>query len=478
MASSSFFHLRRHAIKHTASAAAAAASAAAAAAAAAALLMGHTTLHKETEAQSQSQYPAAGDYSGLNKWSHVGLPGGDTTYIFKDNFVICYDSRTRNPKWVMERATRATCTGDADRRVLEFYEESTILDPRFRSKNSDYLMSGYDRGHQAPAANNRSSSVAMEQTFSLANISPQVGPGFNRDMWARVEKFIRDLTKRCETVYIVTGPLFLPVRKQERSHNGQVWNIGGGGGSGGDDVDNNNNPASKAKYVMNHELIGDPPGLVAVPTHFFKVVLAEMEGGQRRLLAAFVLPNAPIPATVPLRRFLVPIDSLERVAGFRFFAQYLDEERKEMVDARVPMLRGDVGGGRGSERDGDLAAPLLLTDGSLSPSSSSSRSNNSSALVVRRGDRGANGGGGLKLNLDGPEHLCDVLVCQLPPEKFWEIPKHRGGGSKAGKKNGGRGQGQAQDKHPEEMERPSFLQALWPAGSGGEGEVRKGGSSP
>lgn len=41
----------------------------------------------------------------------------------------------------MERVTRATAVGDADRRVMEFYEEKGILDPRFRTQNKDYLMS-------------------------------------------------------------------------------------------------------------------------------------------------------------------------------------------------------------------------------------------------------------------------------------------------------------------------------------------------
>jgi DNA/RNA endonuclease G (NUC1) len=56
---------------------------------------------------------------GFGRWANVGLPGGDTTYLFKENFVVCYDARTRNPKWVMERVTRATVMGDADRKVID-----------------------------------------------------------------------------------------------------------------------------------------------------------------------------------------------------------------------------------------------------------------------------------------------------------------------------------------------------------------------
>ncbi|GAB5032430.1 mitochondrial nuclease [Nannochloropsis oceanica] len=356
------------------------------------ILLTSMLTHDDQDAAGFVAHAQAHQANDLHKWSHVGLPAFDTTYIFRENFVICYDSRTRNPKWVMERLTKQTCTGEADRRVVGFYEEDSI-DPRFRSKNSDYLNSGYDRGHMASAANNRSSTQTMQETFSLANVSPQVGGGFNRDYWARVEKFTRDLTKHCDAVYLVSGPLFLPQRRDTI-------------------ITSTSNTASKAKFIMTYELLGEAPSLVAVPTHFFKCVFAEMRNG-RKVVAAFVLPNAPIHADVPLTRFLVPLANLEQAAGFRMFAQALTEEEREEVDARVLGLRG-VGAGNGGE---EVRIEGMLTNGI-----------SDDALVVRRGGReggggrgGGGGGGGIKLNLDAPEHLCDVVVCQLPPEKFWQV---------------------------------------------------------
>jgi endonuclease G len=37
-----------------------------------------------------------------------------------------------------------------------------------------------------------------------------VGKGFNRNYWARFEKFVRDLGEQWDDVYVVTGPLYLP----------------------------------------------------------------------------------------------------------------------------------------------------------------------------------------------------------------------------------------------------------------------------
>ena len=58
-----------------------------------------------------------------------------------------------------------------------------------------------------------------------------------------------------------------------------------------------------------------------MPTHFFKVVLAERgssensESSQDAVLGAFVLPNAPVQADTPLAAFSVPLECLEEAAG-------------------------------------------------------------------------------------------------------------------------------------------------------------------
>lgn len=80
----------------------------------------------------------------------------------------------------------------------------------YRSQNTDYKKSGYDRGHLAAAGNHKGNQKHCEQTFVLSNMAPQVGVGFNRDYWNKLEKHVRKLTKMNKNVYCCTGPLYLP----------------------------------------------------------------------------------------------------------------------------------------------------------------------------------------------------------------------------------------------------------------------------
>ncbi|KAL4867127.1 hypothetical protein BDV12DRAFT_171788 [Aspergillus spectabilis] len=240
------------------------------------------------------------DPSGIYQY---GFPGPVADTISSLPLEGAYDRRTRNPSWVAEHITPASLLlKKADRKHSSFFEESTIP-PLFRAKLADYFRSGYDRGHQVPAADAKWSQEAMDGTFSLANMCPQVGEGFNRDYWAHFEDFCRNLTKRYPSVRIVTGPLYLPHR----------------------DAD--------GKWRVNYEVIGTPPN-VAVPTHFYKVVYAEEAGagvvGGKVALGAFVLPNARIPNDKRLGEFEVPIEAVERASGLEFASKLEPARRKRL----------------------------------------------------------------------------------------------------------------------------------------------------
>jgi len=93
---------------------------------------------------------------------------------------------------------------------MSFHLLPNVTHQYFRSTNEDYFKSGFDRGHLAAAGNHKAHQRLCEETFKLSNMAPQVGVGFNRHSWNRLEKHVRRLTKVYNNVYVCTGPLYLP----------------------------------------------------------------------------------------------------------------------------------------------------------------------------------------------------------------------------------------------------------------------------
>ncbi|KAF9162622.1 nuclease [Mortierella sp. AD011] len=228
-----------------------------------------------------------------------GFPGPVNDLFVREGYIASYNRQLRHPNWVAEHLTAESLKGGdgVGRGKSQFMEDSTVPD-LYKAKLADYVRSGYDRGHMAPAADCKSSQSAMDETFYLSNIAPQVGKGFNREYWAHFENFCRTLTEKYPDVYVVTGPLYLPYQ----------------------------DPAN-GKFYVKHEVIGDPPN-IAVPTHFYKIILTDRGNGDMSV-GAFVLPNDVIHDDVPLTKFQVRVEHIEMASGLKFFESL---ERKLLKD--------------------------------------------------------------------------------------------------------------------------------------------------
>ncbi|KAJ2156520.1 nuclease [Coemansia sp. RSA 552] len=221
-----------------------------------------------------------------NEFLKYGNPGPVSDFMVRSRYAASFNRALRNPNWVAEHLTKDNLKGTADRADSVFREDAAIP-AMFRALLKDYYRSGYDRGHMCPAADAKKDTDSMSETFLLTNISPQVGKGFNRNYWASLESFVRDLTKSFDDVYCISGPLYLPEKE------GNKW------------------------YVK-YEVIGNPPN-VAVPTHFFKVILARRANEDTFAIGAFALPNKEIDNNTPLSDFVLPLESIEKAAGLQFF---------------------------------------------------------------------------------------------------------------------------------------------------------------
>ncbi|KAF0988357.1 hypothetical protein HZS_5895 [Henneguya salminicola] len=188
-----------------------------------------------------------------------GYPGNENIY-FRDKYVFSYNYKHKQPNWVME-SIHSRVFHDYDtfnrRSSCKFIPDPAIL-PMFSSQLKDFLYfkyfnwfrnSGFDRGHLAAYANHMSNYDDNCSTFYLSNVSPQIGVGFNRNIWEQLESHARLIKKmKYKKLYTCTGPLFI------------------------------------SKFLIKPKFFSDPKkcliyyntigkNQVSVPTHFFKIIL-------------------------------------------------------------------------------------------------------------------------------------------------------------------------------------------------------------
>lgn len=137
--------------------------------------------------------------------------GKVTRELCFSNFAVLYSVDSKTPVYSVERLSYLTI-GKKEPRTNHFHEEP-MLRPSERSTLKDYSRSGYDRGHNAPAGD-QGLPLAMEESFSLCNMAPQL-PHFNRNLWAKaVEMPTRKYVARAAgDIYVFTGGYFLPNHK-------------------------------------------------------------------------------------------------------------------------------------------------------------------------------------------------------------------------------------------------------------------------
>jgi endonuclease G len=226
-----------------------------------------------------------------------GFPGHGML-LYREGYVCSYDTRTRVPHWVAERLNakrleRAAAPG------TRMYRVDLQLNPEFRSQSHDFVGSEYVRGRMAAASNHLGDPVALAQTYYLSNVAPQLGQAFRQSFWVHFEARVRDWAREADDLYVFTGPLFLPEE------------------------------GADGKSYVRYEVIG--ANQVAVPSHFFKVMLRERDG--QRDMQAFVVPHRPLEKDAPLAQFLVSVNDVERLAGLDFFNE-LTEPTQSQLEAR------------------------------------------------------------------------------------------------------------------------------------------------
>jgi endonuclease G, mitochondrial len=189
----------------------------------------------------------------------------ETTPLCRIAYFTLHDDKNKTPLYSAEYLIPENVDGEAPRK--NNFRPDPGLERGKRSENADYVGSGYDRGHLAPAESFRKNSVLMSQSFYLSNMVPET-PGLNRGPLRMLEFYIITRVRNGESLYVLTGPIF---------------------------------DAKKQKFIG--------PNRIPVPSAVFKVIVSK----QKNTIEAYIIPNVDDPAgSYP--NFLVPVEEVGKRA--------------------------------------------------------------------------------------------------------------------------------------------------------------------
>ncbi|MDF3027095.1 MAG: non-specific endonuclease [Fluviicola sp.] len=202
--------------------------------------------------------------------------GSNELVITHAAYSFVYNETHEQAQWVAYELTKKE-TNNLFERTDKF-----LLDPEVKTGTAcdkDYLGSGYDRGHLAPAADMGWSEITVAESFYYSNMSPQE-PSFNRGIWKKTEELVREWAIENNSIYIVTGPLL-----------------------------------SKGLKTIGKNK-------VSVPKYYYKVVLDYSDPGVKGI--GFIMPNTA--SKNDPRTFAVSIDSIEKLSGIDFYPGLPDDQ--------------------------------------------------------------------------------------------------------------------------------------------------------
>lgn len=224
------------------------------------------------------------------------------TVICHAGQVVAFNPEHNVSDWVAYRLRRDDLLNPKVLRKDAFRLDSKVPEEH-RVVPDDYLSTGYDRGHLAPAGSMKWSEKAMSDSFFMSNMAPQIGAGFNRSSWRALERRMRRWACDRGVLYLVTGPLF-----EDR-------------------------PIKKLVADKDEDGEDDNGILVDVPSHFFKLALdpVQMEA------IAFILPNAKV-RTKDLAKHLRSIKDIEARSRLDFLKEIWDGSEQAIESHVQPRL--------------------------------------------------------------------------------------------------------------------------------------------
>uniref|UniRef100_T1J7A4 DNA/RNA non-specific endonuclease domain-containing protein n=1 Tax=Strigamia maritima TaxID=126957 RepID=T1J7A4_STRMM len=229
-----------------------------------------------------------------------GMPQRDVVLKFKD-FELSYDNRTRVANYVVEHL-------DCKRHKFHYIPPPIMEDNdsfsrdhrvQYASIPFDYFQSGFVKCHLAEKRNHSDSMDYLKGTYASTNIAPQ-NSELNCRGWSDLEFYARRMLWHYNDIYIFTGPLYCSKQNQ-----------------------------------MKYQVIG--MNNVAVPTHFFKVIVGVLDCSLDLIVGCYIMPNEPIPDHVPLGYYRASWSDVQEKSGLTFLTgsdRPYNEDLPDIVEFR------------------------------------------------------------------------------------------------------------------------------------------------
>lgn len=217
--------------------------------------------------------------------------GGSGQRIDHAYYSLSYREKFELAEWVAYELTKKSLLLPNVKRSNWFEKDEDINTKS--AEYYDYKGSGYSRGHLAPAGDMAFNIEAMQESFLMSNISPQLR-GFNNGIWKELEENVRDWAFKNVRVFIVTGPVL------SKGFSGRI---------------------GKNK--------------VAVPKYFYKVIL-DINDPEHKAIA-FIIPNKI--SEERLDNYAMSVDEAEKITGLDFFATLIDDKKEENIESSYDLSK-------------------------------------------------------------------------------------------------------------------------------------------
>ena len=241
----------------------------------------------------------------LSEQNPFGIPQiqtpGNRTLVVREGYSMAHDNVDLVANWVAFHLTKKYAEGSEKRPSSSYFKPDPLLPVGHRAELADYKgwKNIYDRGHQCASGDSKGRGTrVIRESFYLSNMTPQ-NSKLNQQKWKVLEGKIQHLAETRGELWVTTGP---------------AWVDEDGDG------------------LVEYSVIGKDE--VAVPTHYYKIVLARAEDGSGDLEAmAFLIPNEPMEGSYS--DYLRSIDEIEELTGIDFFEKLPDAQEDELEAGTV-----------------------------------------------------------------------------------------------------------------------------------------------